>query len=521
MLTLRIIKGSSFQNEISVTSLAVIIGRGDDCDWRLPDHNPRPVLSRRHMMVAPVDGSYLLTDTSTNGVFINGESQPVGQGSSRVLRHGDRIAAGDYVISVELVHAAAMPGGPQAWPAPTDPIGTGSPLGFRGSSFPGPAADAAPPARFGHGDGQFPGLAQFGPDRGAGNPFAYDPVARNTPDAAVDPAGTLPVAPPSSGRAPSDASAQAAFGASGPAVPAAGSFGGNVGWPASVAPFVPPGSVARPTSGLVPDGRPVPSDHGSLLSQAVFLPSNAPVPEIPADWWASLDGGDAIGHAQPPPVSTPAPAAPPVAEPARPAAADPLLSAFLAGAGLPDQSVQGANTVAMLNVAGRLCRILAEELRKLLDTRNQMKSEFKIERTVIQATDNNPLKFSGSAQESLVRLLLPTAGFIAGEVAVRQAFTDCLRHEMAMAAGMQAALTSVLARFDPDRLQERLERGSALESVLPAMRRGRLWQLFEENYRMVASEAEEDFHSLCGAAFARAYDHEVQQASRSNPGPTA
>src|ERR1700689_1465960 len=52
------------------------IGWGHDNDWVLPD--PQRYLSAHHARVQFRDGTYYLLDTSTNGVYINDGSAPLG-----------------------------------------------------------------------------------------------------------------------------------------------------------------------------------------------------------------------------------------------------------------------------------------------------------------------------------------------------------------------------------------------------------------------------------------------------------
>ena len=53
------------------------IGRAHDNDWVLPD--PLRYLSAHHARVQFRDGSYFLVDTSTNGVFVNDGTVPIGR----------------------------------------------------------------------------------------------------------------------------------------------------------------------------------------------------------------------------------------------------------------------------------------------------------------------------------------------------------------------------------------------------------------------------------------------------------
>jgi len=74
------------------------IGRAHDNDWVLPD--PQRYLSAHHARVKFSDGAYHLSDTSTNGVFINDRNEALGRRGTHQLRDGDRLRLGDYDIAV-------------------------------------------------------------------------------------------------------------------------------------------------------------------------------------------------------------------------------------------------------------------------------------------------------------------------------------------------------------------------------------------------------------------------------------
>ena len=80
------------------------IGREQDNDWVLPD--PERFISGRHTQITYQDSSYHLTDTSTNGIFVNGSSTPLGNGKSIVLHEGDHLSLGDYEIEVSIDNEA-------------------------------------------------------------------------------------------------------------------------------------------------------------------------------------------------------------------------------------------------------------------------------------------------------------------------------------------------------------------------------------------------------------------------------
>lgn len=81
------------------------IGRTAESDWVLPD--PQRYLSRQHCLLEGGDDQFWITDTSSNGVFLDAGATPLGRGHRAPLRDGMRIALGDYVLRVRIEAAAA------------------------------------------------------------------------------------------------------------------------------------------------------------------------------------------------------------------------------------------------------------------------------------------------------------------------------------------------------------------------------------------------------------------------------
>jgi type VI secretion system protein len=78
------------------------IGRSSDNDWVLPD--PLRYVSAHHARIHFRDGHFYLEDLSTNGVFVNDQTEAVAKlGSSGYrLKNGDVLRIGDYQIVVAL-----------------------------------------------------------------------------------------------------------------------------------------------------------------------------------------------------------------------------------------------------------------------------------------------------------------------------------------------------------------------------------------------------------------------------------
>lgn len=76
------------------------IGRSADNHWVLPDENLH--LSGKHCIVSRKNDHFVITDLSTNGVYIDAQELPLGRGRSSVLKHGTQVSIGDYKISVAI-----------------------------------------------------------------------------------------------------------------------------------------------------------------------------------------------------------------------------------------------------------------------------------------------------------------------------------------------------------------------------------------------------------------------------------
>jgi len=144
-------------------------------------------------------------------------------------------------------------------------------------------------------------------------------------------------------------------------------------------------------------------------------------------------------------------------------------------------------------------------------SRAAIKGDMRVEQTMIQARNNNALKFSVTPDDAVAALLNPNRpGYMAPLAATKEAFTDIKSHELAVMAGVQTALLGLLKRFEPAALETRLSQG-LLGAVLPAARKARYWESFCQVYGDIAREAEDDFQAVFGRAFAKAYTAQAKK----------
>jgi len=212
-----------------------------------------------------------------------------------------------------------------------------------------------------------------------------------------------------------------------------------------------------------------------------------------------------------PAMSAPAARSAPAAPVAASHPPDALWAAFCEGAGVEVPLPQGLSPEQM-RVIGTIMREAVEGSLRLMAVRATAKTELRAAVTTIRARNNNPLKFSPSADTALAQLLQPPLrGFMAGPVAMQDAMHDLVGHSIGTMAGMRAALAGVLARFEPGQLESKLAGKSMLDSLMPGGRKAKLWDLYLQHFDSIRNDAHDDFHNLFGAAFVAAYEEQLDQ----------
>lgn len=478
--------GPTLMRERSFGTPRITLGRGADCEVTLED--PKKWVSRIHAVLNVEGDEYWLSVVSkVNPVFVTGQRHDPG---SRVQLHGgDRIEIGEYEI--ELVPPAPPPIADASEPT----FITQSPL--------------AEPTFIGQPVPEAPDIL-----------LDAEPVSEPEPQQA---AVTQPMsAPPPKAPAPDDSVfAEATFTGAAP----------------------PAGMFDEPTYiGKSMDGKkeaPAPEEESveDSVFKEVTLLRNLPPPEDGLFDEPPEGGGDSST-----PAAASAPAEPEVPyedrsvfleqtllrarsaettfpQPGGTAAgpgAQEALRVFLEGAGLPPRSFSGdAEAEQYLRQCGAITRAAIDGVMALLVARAEAKKEFRAEdRTMVASRDNNPLKLMADPQEAVDFLFDPkerSGGFLTPVQAVSDAFDDMRAHEAALIAGMRAAILGAVARFDPKKLEEDLEKSSG---GLGLNRKARLWELFAAFQQKLARDTNDDFNKVFGRDFLAAYMAQVKQLKK-------
>lgn len=459
---------------VTMAGGAMTIGRGAENDLVLPD--PDKAISKRHCAIELNHGTLVAVDMSTNGTFLNYAKTPIGD-MPTPLNDGDVLTIGAYELLVEMRETqAASSAGPAHDALAADPE-IGDMLG-------GP----------GYGDDFLDDLL------GAGAPLTGPSSLRRKDD--FDESGLL--APLDDDGVPRGARGQApGMGAS--------QFDHSL----SAEDHFQPSPVSQNIipddwnpDDLLGDGPLGPPRGGALAGAA------APIPEDPFanDPFVTPHPGTARS-------ADPAGTGPSVRrQPREQAPAGPVRTesdaaarAFLKAVGADGLNISDAELVPTMSRAGHVMRILIGGLREVLMTRTSIKSEFRIEQTVIGSGGNNPLKFSISPEQAIEAMIKPsTKGYLDPVAASEQALQDIKAHEIAMMSGLEAALQEMLRQLSPEELEKKMQSGGGLGGLLKG-RKARYWEVYEKMYAEISDRAENEFHEMFSREFARAYQAQLDR----------
>lgn len=205
-------------------------------------------------------------------------------------------------------------------------------------------------------------------------------------------------------------------------------------------------------------------------------------------------------------------------KPAAPAPADggaisDALRLVLEGAGLPHKQLTAGESERMLRDCGAILRAAVEGIMMLLLARTEMRKAFgSDERAMVATRDNNPLKRMSDPQEAMDFLLDPgerTDGLLDPVHAVRDACVELRMHELALIAGMRAAVQGALGRFDPDLIERAFEKSRKGFSL--GSRKAKLWELLVVQQDQLSRDTQDDFNKVFGRDFMGAYEAELRR----------
>jgi type VI secretion system protein ImpI len=237
----------------------------------------------------------------------------------------------------------------------------------------------------------------------------------------------------------------------------------------------------------------------------------------PVNWQQSSPLGD---HYQPPPAAGAIPdnwsrsvlVRRPTAPQSRTPAAGLDLAALLQAAGVSERDL----SPEIAQELGKVLRVVVDGVMAVLQGRAEIKSQFRLPLTRVQAMENNPLKLSPNVESALHTLLVQrNPGYLPTVQAFEDAFADIRNHQLAMLEGVRVAFDAMLGAFDPQELERDFERSVKRTGLLGGLGgKSKYWELYTERFSRFGKDADDTFRRLFGDFFAEAYERQLERLKK-------
>ncbi len=149
-----------------------------------------------------------------------------------------------------------------------------------------------------------------------------------------------------------------------------------------------------------------------------------------------------------------------------------------------------------------------QNLMDLLHARDKVKNELRVQRTILETVNNNPLKFTTDPNMALSILFEKQSGsYLSPRETVEDSFSDLADHQVAVLAGVRSACDAMLKYFQP----ENLERIFKNKGGIFAKKSSQNWESFEAHYSDLMQDTERTKNNLFYNHFADAYEQQLSE----------
>ena len=156
-----------------------------------------------------------------------------------------------------------------------------------------------------------------------------------------------------------------------------------------------------------------------------------------------------------------------------------LLEAFCEGAGLDASALSGVEPHELMQRIGAVYQQTVLGLSALMADRARVKEAAQLERTTIQAAQNNPFKWTPTRRLAQDLLCDGASEFLSGADAVRASFDDLGRHMTGLSKGVDSMAQLVVDSLSPAAIEAEAKRQSSLLKGAQALR----WDIHNQRHR--------------------------------------
>ena len=412
---------------------SLIFGRSEACDWHLPD--PEKIISSKHGRIERDGDSFVVIDTSTNGIYSNYSVSAIGQGNKQKLSDSDILTVGDFQIEVKIAAAKSV-----------------TPLVDEFSSVTtAKTNNVAPPSQ--HFDSN---------SSNSNSEHFYNDSIMNEPMPDVSMTQTV------------DSQSQSHI---------------PENWD-EIAHLLNPEMANTNNQDVIAH---------DAVSSSTASKTEAPVP---------LDIQPEVAKESQ--ISTPT--AQPVLDTKSMANSVGLTGAFLKGLGVKPELQNALSTEKLWFEMGQGLNLLLTELMESLRQRALVKNQLRVNQTMFQTQQNNPIKFSANIDDVIQNLfIINSASFLSSRESIKESFIDTRRHEHALLAGADGVLKGILEQVSPSHINQQVNNHSNILKIIPGQSESKSWKLYLNLHDELSRDVNAKGALALSDDFLKAYNDKIQE----------
>ena len=478
------------------------IGRSSNNDWILPD--PDRFMSSQHARIDFQNNEFMVTDLSTNGVFINNAEDALGKGNTTSLNQVHTLTVGKFTIKIDIRAAEMTSGLDTMVSIPSSDSGSllddlivnndaQDPMDFLGKSQdPSPEPSNllvnTPDSPISHFDSDLPEDLFNEEQELSSAPLVADAfeAPKSVADPFLDANAVLPI----------------------------NNSGIPENWDKTT--FTPLDKLELPEDPFASEIRPTTSPSRPIAPakpEPIIPPSNSQetlITQRPEHETSSLSNLINETPKSPPPNNAPFTPTTPSTPSTHSAQKNfPQAQAAFIENGLDPKLL---NNDDFVDLSVSLLPYVVNGLLSTLRSRAEIKNELRASKTILQQVENNPLKFSVNTQDAVQNLLTnQRPGFLSPKESVKQAFDDLTQHETALINGIQSGLNALLGKISPDSIESRIENQENKKNLFGKISSSKKWDYYKETYQHIMEHSNDSFIDMFGDDFVKGYEHYISK----------
>lgn len=478
------------------------IGRAEECDWTLVDNDR--FISKKHLVISIQNQQFVLTDMSSNGVFVNNSGTPLGKGNHHVLKLSDNITLGKHVILVDQIDMSAdvLSSSSQAEVGDSDLLG----LVMGGAETESkPLVNTIP---------DIPEIINKQAEQPEGDlglkEILADPIKQTTTS---NPAASVTSESFSLGNEPnSDATSD---------------LDSLIPDDWELSEIMPVTENYKPSNDFI-DTKNKPLQPESAFEINTFdsatlnpepqknelpiTPKDLPlVEEHPAESTITSTSFAEKVEVAPEPTKpeVSVKSEPKISEPVeKNVSKDAFFNVLYEKLGLPKEYRDNIDPNVFADDIVDVLLSTTSGLMSLLNSRMAFKQEARLSATLIQPKSNNPIKFSIDPVDTLEMLLLKKKkGYMTAKDSYDEAISDIHLHQTAFISGLQSSLVGVLNELSPDEIEKKITEKTPRFMGLNS--NSQCWQLYKEQQPALLKSVSENLNDILGNYFSDAYQAQI------------